>query len=223
MTRRAALVDGFRTAWGEERIEYWNAGVEGYGTHQVDRYHARFLQPLDADLVVYTMHPNDFSATPVTFLEGDRLVVHATRVASTRTNPWLFRNSELYRLWLSWRLDAPEAGDRIPTAGLLDEAESALVALRERVESGGARFVVLLLPWLAPEDRWPEHARFARERSLAMLDAHAIEAVDLLPALRAALAASEEVRERPKDAEHPSKAFGLRAAALAVERGLTAD
>jgi hypothetical protein len=210
VTRRGALVDGLRQAWGADGVEYWNAGVEGYGLHQTERYHLRFLAGVDADHVVLTFHMNDFSTTPVAFLDGDRLVVHDTKLSSARTNRWLFQRSLLYRLWLSRSVASAAPDSRVPLPDMVRETEAALVALRDRVEAGGARFSVVLLPWLLPTEKWPEHARVARREALAMLARHRIATYDLADELAAALADGEVVRERHRDPEHPSQAFGLR-------------
>jgi len=220
VTHRGALVDGLRAAWGDEGLEYWNAGVEGYGLHQVDRYHARYLSDLDADHVLLTFHLNDFSTTPVTFLDGDQLVVYATDLASTRTNRWLFRHSHLYRLWIARRL-APEAtanGEPLPE--VVQEVEAALVTLRDRVEASGARFTVLLFPWLAPRERWPTRASEAHARALTLLERHDVRTYDLVEELEAALAEGLTVRQRPKDAEHPSEGFGGLVGRSLAARGL---
>ncbi|MFT5291131.1 MAG: hypothetical protein ACI8QS_002304 [Planctomycetota bacterium] len=223
VTKRAAIVTGLKQVWGEAGIEYWNAGVEGYALHQTDLYHSRFLTGLDADHVLFTFHLNDFTATPVAFLDGDRLVVHQTELSSAKTNRWLFERSHLYRLWLSRKLTPGAENSLVPQPDLVQEAEESLVALRDRVEAGGARFSVLLLPWLSPTGEWPERAEVARREALAILERHAIETFDLLRPLEEALTAGEVVRERPRDPEHPSSIFGLRCARALAAMGLTAD
>lgn len=225
VTGRGAIVRGLRALWGEEGVEYWNAGFEGFNVHQTERYHARIGAALDADHVVFTFHPNDLSATPVVFLDGDRLVVHALKLSSTETNRWLFKRSHLYRLWLSRKLSEEAAASSLPLDEVEREAEAALVALRDRVEASGARFSVVLFPWIQAVERWPRLAREAREAILAITARHGIRAFDPLQTLVEALdeGPPEALRQTPKDMQHPSDAFGARLARNLVALGLTPE
>ncbi|MEW6070995.1 MAG: hypothetical protein AB1726_00180 [Planctomycetota bacterium] len=219
VTQRGAIAAGLREVLGEEGIELWNGGVGGYATHQVERYYARYQAGLGADHVVYTFHLNDFVSTPVVFLDGDKLVICKSPLATKTLRPWLFRWSYLFRWWLARNLAADTAASPEARPEVVQEVEDALVALRDEVEARGARFTVLVFPWLRPLEKWPPHIAHAHAAVLGMLRAHGIAHFDLVDVLETALTEGEVVQQFPRDVQHPSPAFGLRIARAIVERG----
>ena len=212
VTRRAAVQDGLRELLGEQGFEYWNGGVEGYATAQEAAYYRRYLSALAPDRVLLLFHLNDFQTTPVTFLDGERLVMVYAKRSTRALNPWLLQHSHLYRWLQSLGFERTELTPGAAPEGVHQEIEGALCELRDAVRAGGGELAVLVLPWLRPEADWPGSLAGKREWILATLKRLGIEHYDFRASLAAALAEGEEVTEVPRDPQHPSAAFGRRMA-----------
>ena len=202
VTARGHIIDALRELYGEERFEYWNAGVESFNTVQEVAYYRRYNAAIEPDHVILTFHLNDFETTPVAFRDpGGRLVVYAPNQPAREIDAWWFANSYLYRLWLG-RVVAP--GD--PFDSFAGEVEEALLSLRRELAASGVRLSVVVLPLIEDPRRWSPGPRHAHQRILAFLRANGIHHVDLLPTLVRALEAGVEVQEAPGDTFHPSPA-----------------
>lgn len=228
VTFRGTLVEAIRHEFGDEGVEYWNAGVEGYSTPQELGYYERFLGDVDADHVVLTFHLNDFETTPLTFVDGDgRVRIYYARRPLAELNPWLLRHSYLYRFLVgaTIRHTAPYGFEE----DVEREVTDALVGFARLTRERGARFTVLVLPYLTNVRlhglHWPAEIGRRYETILERLDELGIEHYDLLPALEAAHAAAAasgeriDVQETPEDTDHPSRAFGSFAAEHLRARG----
>lgn len=202
-TRRGALVEGLRAAWGDEGLEYWNAGVEGYSTPQELNYYRRFLADADEDHVILTFHLNDFVQTPVTFMHGDEMWLVRTKVARQRVMGPLYRFSYLYRFYLGHLRDVGSS------EAVEAEVERSLQGLQRLCRERGSRLTVLVLPWLLAPESWTADLQAPRRKVVAILERLGIEHRDLYDALQDALAQGVEVREHPLDPQHPGPAFGL--------------
>jgi hypothetical protein len=219
VTRRAKIQEGLAELLGAPGFEYWNAGVEGYATAQEAAYFRRYLAPLGADCVVLTFHLNDFQTTPVTFLDGARLVMVYAKRSTRALNPWLLRHSYLYRWIQSRGFERTELTPTAAPAGVQEEIEAALRELRDLATSHGGRLVVLVLPWLRPVAEWPGSLPGKRAWVLSTLERLGIEHYDFQASLEAALAEGEVVTEVERDPQHPSAAFGRRMARALLAAG----
>lgn len=204
VTHRGALVDGLRAQWGDDGVEYWNAGVESYNTAQQWAYYRRYQAALEPDVAILTLHVNDFMATPVVFRNRDgELVVYATHRRRAQVSGPLFRWSYIYRIWLGLR--SSDAGD---FDARMADVRGALRAMRDHFAGHGTAFQVMIFPVLKPRAEWSEGELRAHAAAGNLLEALEIAYVDLWPFARDGLAAGHDVQETPGDLWHPSAAFG---------------
>lgn len=212
VTKRGMIQAGLREALGDQGLEYWNAGIEGYSTAQEAAWYRRYCTDLAADHVLLVFHLNDFQSTPVTFRHGEHMVVMYTKDSSRTLNPWLLRYSFLYRWYLSRGFEANELTPNAPPRGVQEVIERALVELRDETAKEGTALTVLVFPWLRPLDLWPGSMPPKRAWILATLERLGIRHFDFLPTLEQALADGVEVMEKSHDPQHPSLEFGRRMA-----------
>ncbi len=217
VTFRGKIVGALRARYGEQRYEYWNAGVSGFNVVQEANYDKRYNAAVEPDHVILTFHTNDFETTPVAFRKDGDLVVFAPGRPLEQISPWLFRHSRLYRMWVG-RHPRDSASDAI-----IDETENSLVELKRQLDREGIRLSVLLLPLLAPDNEWKDRHRRSREASLSLLEAHDFRYFDLLDVMNRALEDGIDVRQDPGDRWHPSDAVAERFADYLFQAGLLTD
>jgi hypothetical protein len=215
VTRRAEIVDALCALLGAQ-VECWNAGVVGYSSRQELDYYRRYCGELKADHVILTFHMNDFETTPVTFLDGDRMVAVYGRLGSSQPNSWLLKHSYLYRFAWSKSL---EASLEERTVDLQREVEDALRGLKALVAERGAELTVLVLPWLAPPERWTESMVRRHEDSCRLFEELGVPYHAFLETLSSALAEGLTLDQIAEDIQHPTAEFGRRMARELLERG----
>ena len=71
VTARGHIVEAIRDLYGDERYEYWNAGVESFNTVQEVNYYRRYNAAVMPDHVILTFHLNDFGTTPIAFMNRE--------------------------------------------------------------------------------------------------------------------------------------------------------
>ena len=147
--------------WGRE---WWNAGVEGFGTRQEMLFYARFNRPLRPDHVVLTIHNNDLTPTPIVFFDEDgrldkvvaahdvtnrgvRLLCSAFDEAAYRAEEEARRRAEVRRaidpktraIDANANADADEDGStrRLPSSENMSDVREAIEAFLR--EDGGPR------------------------------------------------------------------------------------
>ena len=208
VTHRGLIIEALRRQLGDAGREFWNAGVEAYGTAQEVQYFERFGLPLAPDRVILTFHLNDFEVTPALFLDDDGQVVVFLPKQPRKVDPRLFKHSYLYRCYLGYGMLRSNGASA--EAGMAQEIQGALRRLRDECRVADIRLQVLVMPLLGPTDDLPEAWREGIPRRLAriseILEGLGIEHLDLSDAHGAALAAGLDVRESPADPMHPSPA-----------------
>ncbi len=214
VTFRGRLLDALKTRTGEERFEYWNAGVESFNTVQEVAYYRRYNAGLRPDHVILTFHLNDLETTPIAFVQDGKLVVYAPNRPLRRVSQPLFEHSHLYRLWLGTVLGNGDRDQDAIVAGVRD----ALAELAAQTREEGARLSVVVLPVFARSETWTEGQRASRETILAILDELGIRHFDMMPIVEEALGQGVQVQDTPGDRDHPSAAV-----AGAMAEGLIAD
>ena len=222
VTYRGALIDGFRMFHGDAGVEYWNVGIEGYSTRQEVLYYERYCGRMNEDHLILTFHMNDFTGTPVLFMDGEELVLHRLNRPVKRPHQRLLKLSHLYRLYIRLSLlnDQQEEAGPEAEAEIDAEIETSLEKLKNLTARRGARLTVILFPWLKPLDEWKDSALRNRRSILEILERQQIEYHDLLDSLNAALEAGFTIRQHPSDSMHPSPAFGAFAAKALLAAGL---
>ena len=216
VTARGHIVEAIRDLYGDERYEYWNAGVESFNTVQEVNYYRRYNAAVAPDHVILTFHLNDFGTTPIAFMNREgTIVVYAPNRPLREISPWLFRHSYTYRIVIG--LASETTTDR---RGVLDEVRVSLVDLRGALDERRAKLTVLILPTLLPLDEWSVDDRERRATIRRFLDELDITYVDLWDPLRAALADGVAVMEDPGDVWHPSPAVAVYFARYVQETGV---
>lgn len=218
VTRRGELVAALRAELGES-CEFWNAGVEGYATWQEVAFYREDLAGIGADHVILTFHLNDYLTTPITFRAGDEVVAVRERNRVERPLAWLWKISYLYRLTSARAAVEDPQLERADPGVARREVERALVELRDLVQARGARLTVLVLPWLRPRAEWPPSLPGKHEHVVEVLTRAGIPHFTFLEELETALAAGEDIQEKPRDPQHPSAAFARRMARGLLARG----
>ncbi len=211
VTHRARIIQGLRQVFGEDDYEYWNAGVEGYNSFQTSRYYAS-LTGIAEDHTLLTFHLNDFTVTPITFLEGDtRMLVRAGH-SNLKIHATLYDASYLYRLYLA---RAAHRAGTIPFEQQTAMVREGLADIRNEAEERGVRLSVFILPWFETPETWRPGIRERYDAVQTLLEELGIEHFDLTPVLQEALDDGLDVLELVDDPDyraHPSLEFGLRAA-----------
>ncbi len=214
-TARGKIIEALRARYGNENYEYWNAGVESYNTMQEVALYQRFNHQIKPDHVILCFHFNDFITTPMAMRgENGRLELFSPR-ANIRMNLWLFRNSQLYRRYLSVKLKFM-GSDNIA----YQEAEKVLQNFSNDLAAKKVALSVVILPVMSPYEEWRDWQLTSRKNILGICERNDLHTYDLLPALKKALAAGVDPMEIPGDFAHPSAAVSDYFAALLQEQGL---
>jgi len=199
VTARGKLIAALAARYGDERFEYWNAGVEGFDASQEATYFEHFNYRVQPDHVVLTFHNNDFTPQTVADFDDDGCITfYGADCRWSIRLPWMLRQSELVR-WAS-------ASRFRSKARASDRVERSLRNLKDRLARDGVHFSVILLPIFQNYKDWPEKALSSRERSLAIFNTLRLRYFDVLPAVQEALDERIDVCESLGDTWHPSDA-----------------
>ncbi len=200
VTARGHIVEAIRDLYGDERYEYWNAGVESFNTVQEVNYYRRYNAAIAPDHVILAFHLNDFGTTPIAFMNDEgNIVVYAPNRPLQEISPWFFRHSYTYRFVIG--LMSETTTDR---RGVIEEVRASLIDLRRTLDENGTKLTVLVLPTLLPLDEWSADDRERRAIIRAFLDELDITYVDLWDPLSEALVEGVAVMEDAGDVWHPS-------------------
>jgi len=218
VTARGKIIEALKRMYGEDRFEYWNAGVESFNTVQEVKFYKKVNYTVRPDHVILTFHMNDFETTPVAFLnQDDKLVVYAPNVPLQRINPWLFQNSHLYRLLLGTTVS--HTGRR---EAMAKEVRQSLGELKDLLEQDHIAFTVIVHPLLKPSEQWVSEDMRMRSMILTVLDQLKIRHFDLFDELQSAIRSGVNVQEGTGDHWHPSADVSERFARYLYESGLLA-
>ena len=216
VTCRAKIVNALRRLYGEKKFEYWNAGVESWATAQEVNFYEKYNRGIKPDHVVLTFHNNDFETTPVAFFnEKKQLVVYAPNEPAHSLNPWLFRNSYLYRLITGLSLSSGEKNE-----AMTDEVRNSLKELRDILNHDHIALTVLIHPVLKPYRKWTREEIYSRQKSIEILNDLGIRDFDLFEISEKAIKDNVPVRETKGDILHPSKELSVLFAEYLFEEGL---
>jgi hypothetical protein len=200
VTYRGTLIDALRGLYGDDRYEYWNAGVESYNTVQEVNFYKAYNYRIRPDHVIVSFHPNDFETTPVAFVNDDRkLSVYAPNRPLTEMNPFLFQHSHLYRLIVGLA-----TSERRGEEAILKEIVQSMTTLRDTLREDHIRLTVFVLPLMAQPELWSSAEHERRRHIVQALQDLRIAHVDLLPPLTDAIQRHVPIQESPGDIWHPS-------------------
>ena len=218
VTRRAEIVGALEKQFAEHSYEFWNVGVDGYDTEQELLWFKGWNQRVDPDHVILTFHNNDFTVTPVAFVD-DRGQLCVRLPDGTVSGPfrWLMEHSALYRLYRKARAATIEPRSREEASRL---ASRSLREFRDLLAEKGVKFTVLVFPVLDRTEDGSEYERWAHGEALRILRDLGIRHFDLAHPLKAALDEGVDVRQSPEDYWHPNAEGGVRFARYVADRGL---
>ena len=203
VTERGRIILALKNIYGDEKFEYWNAGVESFNTVQEVNFYKKYNAPLRPDHVILTFSLNDFETTPVAFLNREgKLVVYVPNHPLTNINRWFFKNSYVYRLIIGLLLD-----DRRSREAIAEEVRASLQELQDLLKRNGIALTVLVLPLFEPYETWMPHEKEARQHILQILTAAQIRSFDLFEPFDQAIKAGINTQEQPGDTWHPSAAM----------------
>lgn len=198
-------------------IEYWNAGVFGYSTAQEVMFYKRFNRPVKPNLLVLGFCLNDFDGTPVLLLNNERgNVMVSPYLGQEYYNPWLFKNSVIYRLYLSAK------AEYTGRPGLEDDVKKYLAELKGISQEDDFDLRVVIYPILKTEVDWPRSYLKQHEQIIRILKALGIVYYDLKPLLNETLKSHplKWVQMTEGDYFHPSQQFSGIIAKHLIEQGL---
>jgi len=202
VTRKGRIVAALRRLYGDERFEYWNAGVDSFNTVQEVEFFDRYNAPLDLDHVVLTFHNNDFETTPVVFLDdAGKMVLYSPFLPRRSVNGWLFRKTLSYRALLGLLV---ESRGRSLRADIVSETRHALERLSNALAERGIDFTVVILPILDPVEHWSQEQRENHATAVALMEELDLRYYDLLDPMQRALKDDINPREGGQDNWHPS-------------------
>ena len=207
--------------YGSGELETWNNGVRGYSTTQEVKFFQEYTRPIKPDLVVLEFCLNDFDGTPVVFEDSEQgFVVMMPQLGQGEFNPWLFRNSTIYRFWLMFKKDF--FINKNGRSGRVNDLKNNLLKFKQMADQDGFDLKIVIYPLLLPYDQWPEKDRFYHRELLTILDDIKLEHYDLKPLLDEVLQKQTVrwIREGPEDPIHPSMPFSRMIARQLVQQGL---
>jgi len=209
VTARGKTIEGLRRFYGEDKFEYWNAGVESFNLVQEVEFYKRYNRPIKPDDVILTFHLNDFETTPVVFVNKEnKLMVYTPRIPAGRINNFLFKNSCLYRLYLGCLIGLKSAIAN-PKKEIEAEVYAGMRELKGILARDGIRLTVIINPSLRPYEKWTAAEKVSRTKILKILEDLGIRHFDLYNVLDRAIKEGIEMKSDPADYAHPSDKMGL--------------
>jgi hypothetical protein len=216
VTGRGKIVNALRQVYGDKKFEYWNAGVESWATAQEVNFYKKYNWRIKPDHVILTFHNNDFETTPVAFFNAKRqLVVYAPNEPARKLNPWLFKNSYIYRLIIGLTLSEKKKNE-----AMTDEIRDSLRELRDILNQDHIALTVLIHPVLKPYRQWTREEDYSRKKSIEIMNELGIRYFDLSGVSEKAIRDNVHVRETDGDILHPSEELSMLFAKYLFEKGL---
>jgi hypothetical protein len=216
VTCRGRIVDALRQVYGDKKFEYWNAGVESWATAQEVNFYKKYNWQIKPDHVILTFHNNDFETTPVAFFNAKKqLVVYAPNEPARKLNPWLFKNSYIYRLIIGLTLS-----DKRKNEAMTGEIKERLRELRDILNRDHIALTVLIHPVLKPFREWSREEKYSRNKSIEIMKELGIRYFDLADVSEEAIRDKVHVRETNGDILHPSEELSVLFAKYLFEKGL---
>jgi len=186
VTARGKIIDALKALYGEERFEYWNAGVESFNLIQEVRFYNKYNKYIKPDHVILFFHNNDFETTPVAFLNSDNnMVVYCPNRPTITLSRLLFKHSVLYRALVSSHLKLVY---KMNNNGKINEEVKSEVSenikiLQHTLARQNIKFTVVVLPIIDSYDKWTEKEKESRSEILNILHNLRIKYIDLTQVL----------------------------------------
>jgi hypothetical protein len=201
VTHRGKIIDGLKLIYGENRFEFWNAGVESFNTVQEVNFYKKYNKHINPDHVILTFSLNDFETTPIAFYDKNKLVVYAPDTRSKNINLYLFQHSHIYRLFLG-TIIAIQGNSRETVE---QEVHESLKELRDILAAEDIAFTVLVLPMIQSYYSWRKTDIDYRNKIIDILKQLEIRHFDLFYPLDKAIREGVKIQDNKSDIWHPSR------------------
>lgn len=218
VTHRGQMIKALKELYGEEKYEYWNAGVEAFNTVQEVIFYNKFNKAVQPDHVIMTMVCNDMETTPLAFMSSEKLVLVTPLLPREELNSWLFQHSFMYRNWIGKKVKkySSQFKDQIRQ----DLVES-LKTFNNELKLSNIKFTVLVLPWLLPVDNCPESATSTQRDFVNIVSNLNLRYFDLAEPV--SKAAEQGILVRSSDTLHPNYEIAYFLAQWLKEKGVIDD
>jgi hypothetical protein len=213
VTEAGTIIKGLRHFYGDEKYEYWNAGVGSYNTAQEVNYYKTYNYKISPDHVILTFHLNDFETTPVVFFDEKKklLMVYAPIIEKRYINTFMFKNSYLYRYLLSKIIFLSTGSKKNVYSITIDtiggEIKTKLAELKRHLNKNNIKLTVLIHPTLDEYSKYNYTDRKALAKIKSILKELNIRRFDLSKVLDKAI--KDDINMRAWDKWHPSDTMGL--------------
>ncbi len=184
VTHRGQLIKALKALYGEDRFEYWNAGVEAYNTVQEVGFYRKYNRTIQPDHVILTMVCNDMETTPLAFMNSGKLVLVAPSLPRNQINAWLFQHCFIYRRWVGQRV---KRNSELFRERIRSELIANLRSLHEELREEGVKFTVLVLPLLVSPDKCPKEVTAIQRDFVGIVSNLNIRSFDLAEPVAAAV------------------------------------
>lgn len=215
VTHRGQLIKALKALYGEDRFEYWNAGVEAYNTVQEVGFYRRYNRAIRPDHVILTMICNDMETTPLAFMSEGKLVLIAPSLPRHELNAWLFQHCFIYRSWTGRRV---QRNSEVFHDRIRKELIASLRSLSEELRAEGIQFTVLVLPWLVPPEDCPKNVSAIQRDFVGIVSNLNVRSFDLAEPVAAAARAG--VLHGSVDTLHPNYKIALYLAQWLKKKGI---
>lgn len=204
VTSDGNIIKGLKKRYGTEKYEYWNAGVGSYNTVQEVNLYQYYNFIIHPDKVILTFVNYDFDITPIAFFnKPGNLVVYSPKKTIHNISPFLFKNSFLYRMYISFIMSSNSDPD-----GGVKEATSSLTELTNQLKNKNIEFIVIISPWLKPTSTWTTFEKDYHNKIVQILDNLKIKKIDLSNIIDKAISTGIKIHDFRNDLVHPSDELG---------------
>jgi hypothetical protein len=224
VVRQAKILRALDAAYAGNHWQFLNSGVEGYNIPQEVAYFRRFSSIENPDRILLTIHNNDLTYFPMTYMSGDEeFFWYFPGEFPLRIYRRLYRASFLYRHFATWQY--LQLQHKVQTEHALPaRTRAALAELRDWAKEHHVRLQALVLPILQPMEKWTLEEKDSRRDALAITKELGIETYDLLPPLEQALRTGKRLTVGlDEDTWHPNDLMAGYFARYLKEQGLFAD
>ncbi|MGC3974326.1 MAG: hypothetical protein QM771_08110 [Nitrospira sp.] len=175
VTYEGTLLRALRDLHGENRFEYWNAGVPTFNTVQQIAYYHSYNARTAPDHVILTIQPDDFGTIPIAFRNhAAELEVHRPAVPRKDLDVELYQSSYLYRYLKGLMISPAEKQHH-----LWQEYHDIVKGFSERLARDHIRLSVAVLPLSAAQQQWTQAEKDRRQALFSVLKELHIEHYDL--------------------------------------------
>ncbi|HMU30621.1 MAG TPA: hypothetical protein PLY42_11815 [Nitrospira sp.] len=200
VTYEGTLLHALRELHGEDRFEYWNAGVPTFNTVQQIAYYHAYNARTAPDHVILTIQPDDLGTIPIVFRNHTaELEVHRPAIPRKDLDTELYGSSYLYR-YVKGLLISPEE----KLHRLWQEYRDSVKSFSERLAHDHIRLSVVVLPVLASQQEWTQAERDRRQALFSVLTELQIEHYDLAQAFEPGRAENAVLPPMSKESWAPS-------------------